>query len=117
MLPDLHFGHKSHWSPTGIGRTCHQHIQTYGNDGKLYSLLFMLRYTLDYVFHKIIKFMSNNSQKTLLFISISIYKPFHCNFAGQFIDIDLCHFIIFYLFQVHYIMSMNLYCIEAVQKL
>lgn len=29
VLPDLDFGHKSHWSPKGIGRTCNQHIKTY----------------------------------------------------------------------------------------
>lgn len=28
VLPDLDFGH-THWSPKGIGRTCHQHIKTY----------------------------------------------------------------------------------------
>lgn len=79
VLPDLHVGHKSHWSPTGIGRTCHQHIKTYGNDGSLIVSYLCYGTHLEYVFHKIIKFISNNSQNTLLFIYISIYKPFHCN--------------------------------------
>lgn len=76
------------------------------------------------VFHKIIKSYPIRLN-SLLFIDISIYRSFHCNFGtalSQFRQIDIVRwrkafYIDFVLFSYFPKYSINLPCIKAVQKL